>query len=582
MINTSEKPDESREVILPRVPRPHNDELLGSWFTRVANANEPQTWDLALRRSGTGRPRWSRTDVGLPDPPFLRLLTALGTTYQRVTAERTTWPFWLAFDGSPEKAVEVDGVKIQMRQGRRRGGAMRAVQRDRALWFCPACLKEDHEYGSESYWRRSHQLPTALVCHQHGCLLRSACPTCGADDVIALSRLMPLPRATCGCGTSLCEIQEEQITLHRELILLAQFSADALNNGMPTWDVRHVCAVITQIINERYGGVASEVAVRLLQEKFGFIEASRRRLDLQLGHGSSGVSVAISGSFSNWSAEGRVCLFVAMGLRFAEVKELLLSARPPLRSVSLRRLEGAERLERAKRALETLYSKRGTLSAVAGAKSSFWLVCIHDPEWLVRRFGFHPARLELPSVQEDRASIRTTLNAGRESKNIGTSASAIRSRMRDWDWYSRATERYFNKPVKDGVESSSASRIKLLDEAIEKCLSSTHRPGKVSVNAIAKAGGVNADRIRRYLRQEPVVRERLRALNASWPERRIRWYLDLMIADGVKESSSQVLDKLGIRDIKSAKGSLEALCRERLDWAERVLPLRAVAWGPSP
>lgn len=580
MINSWERADDSQEVILPRVPRPHDDEILGSWFTRIAHANELQTWDLALRRSGHGRPRWSRTDVGPPDPSFLRLLKALGTNYQRVTAERTTWPFWLAFDASPKKSLEIDGAKIQMRQGRRHGGAMRALQRDRALWFCPACLKEDHENRNESYWRRSHQLPTALVCQRHGCLLRSACPTCGADDVIALSRLIPLPRATCGCGTSLCDVQDGAIPLHHELTRLAQFSADALNCGMPTWDVRHVRAVTNQIIKDRYGGVAGEVAVHLLQEKLGFIETSSRRLELQLGAGHPGISLAVAGSFSNWSVEGRVCLFVAMGLPFAEVKELLLSARPSSPAVSLRRLEGAERLDRAKRALELRYTKRSTLSAVASAKSSFWLVCIHDPEWLVRRFGFLPARLELPSAQEDRASVLAMFSAGRPAQSIGMSASAIRSRMRDWDWYSRTTEGYLKKPVTNDAESSSASRVKLLDDSIEKCLSSMPRPGKISVNAMAKAGGVNADRIRRYLRQEPTVRARLKALNESWPERRIRWYLDLMIAEGVKATSSQVLDNLGIRDVKSVKDTLEALCQERTDWAERVLPLRAVAWGP--
>lgn len=49
------------------------------------------------------------------------------------------------------------------------------IERIKRLRFCPECMLEMSASYGELYWRRDHQLPSALVCQKHGCtLLESA------------------------------------------------------------------------------------------------------------------------------------------------------------------------------------------------------------------------------------------------------------------------------------------------------------------------------------------------------------------------------------------------------------------------
>lgn len=66
--------------------------------------------------------------------------------------------------------------------------------------FCPYCLEDDLKAFGESYWRRSHQLATVLVCRHHNSPLREAI---GCSPATLVSRGALLPHEVCLENTSL-------------------------------------------------------------------------------------------------------------------------------------------------------------------------------------------------------------------------------------------------------------------------------------------------------------------------------------------------------------------------------------------
>lgn len=71
------------------------------------------------------------------------------------------------------------------------GDAIRDPRADRP-WpaFCPQCARNDMELGF-TYWRIVHQLPTVVVCPEHGCRLRERRPPGKALDITLVSDFPP-------------------------------------------------------------------------------------------------------------------------------------------------------------------------------------------------------------------------------------------------------------------------------------------------------------------------------------------------------------------------------------------------------
>lgn len=71
------------------------------------------------------------------------------------------------------------------------GDAIRDPRSDRP-WpaFCPQCARNDMALGF-TYWRVVHQLPTVVVCPEHGCRLRERRPPGKALDITLVSDLPP-------------------------------------------------------------------------------------------------------------------------------------------------------------------------------------------------------------------------------------------------------------------------------------------------------------------------------------------------------------------------------------------------------
>jgi len=94
----------------------------------------------------------------------------------RILDELTLLPYYVAFQ-PPDVQAE---ARARLRQGRVDGlhlklglAAFRAGRVTR-LRFCRACLEDMSARHGEAYWRRVHQLPSALVCPDHGTALKES------------------------------------------------------------------------------------------------------------------------------------------------------------------------------------------------------------------------------------------------------------------------------------------------------------------------------------------------------------------------------------------------------------------------
>jgi len=95
---------------------------------------------------------------------------------RQIATELTLFPYFVRYFS--EKRAD---LVLAMMSGRNNvrgrhlhtclGLSSSAITSPAKLLFCRACADRDRARFGETYWRRAHQLPGALVCHEHGCLL---------------------------------------------------------------------------------------------------------------------------------------------------------------------------------------------------------------------------------------------------------------------------------------------------------------------------------------------------------------------------------------------------------------------------
>ena len=77
-----------------------------------------------------------------------------------------------------------------------------SIQNHLRLRFCQECVHLDRSEGREPYWRRVHQMPTCVVCPDHGCMLREGISVRGSETVgfVSISRMLAEIPATQAIG----------------------------------------------------------------------------------------------------------------------------------------------------------------------------------------------------------------------------------------------------------------------------------------------------------------------------------------------------------------------------------------------
>lgn len=149
---------------LPLRPAPSPDELLSSWLQRLAHANVVRLSFLARRIFGDSTFWESDPDRLLAHDRALALHSVTGVSAGAVHALTMQDFVGRLYPALPAHA-QVSWITPLRRQG--------YLRRAPGLVWCPDCLRED------AYVRRHWRLSCALVCPEHGVLLRDACPHCG-------------------------------------------------------------------------------------------------------------------------------------------------------------------------------------------------------------------------------------------------------------------------------------------------------------------------------------------------------------------------------------------------------------------
>lgn len=310
--------------ILPDIPKARYDELLGSWFSRVASANQIATWKHLLTRCGYEKNGQPPVDMGGPNERYELLCRSLRTTYASLQLELTTLLFWLFFEASPTECIYEGDMKIPARiiAGRRHSGS---GIRGKLVYlkYCPSCLTEQLGSGRGTHWRRSHQLPVSFVCLEHKTPLWSACFSCGRIPELHPQRILKMPRRWCVCGADLAAPPISTAEFIAQLHSLSQFGFKAMNAGLPTWDRSHVLAAALAVIRDEWRGKITS-AFDAMEAYFGLERYSKYGLRFAKSRmHPNAASVILQGVPSAWSASTFAAFFVASGVEFTALQDAL-------------------------------------------------------------------------------------------------------------------------------------------------------------------------------------------------------------------------------------------------------------------
>lgn len=252
------------------LPRPYPDEAVGSILLR------------AKQRMGLGLSpalQWIYDSPGRSSASFLldadnnRLAAMCGMPGGEFLDRHTIFPYTSAYH-SPESKAKLRESLMTCSDRRAKSISPLVANAVTRGWrrFCPYCLEDDLKAFGESYWRRSHQIATVLVCRHHNSPLREAI---GCSPATLVSRGALLPHEVCLENTSL----PLKMSMARAL---AKLSEDLLMS-----DLQDVC-VLTQrdlvaLARKKgfvhpHGGLATGLIASSLAKTYGF-----NFLD-QLGH----------------------------------------------------------------------------------------------------------------------------------------------------------------------------------------------------------------------------------------------------------------------------------------------------------
>lgn len=314
--------------MVPFVPSRFDDELLGSWLSRIRCGNGARVFSRLLIECGLGRRLvFHSHDVPKPSSETEALLATLGTDLRTVLEHHTTHPYWIFFDAElPSGQVRVEiGPDGNLPERRMRGPAKRfrgptsLVRR-----FCVECLTEDLETVGVPFWHRSHHLPLVFfICARHGTRLRSTCARCGVAAVE--TPYLSSCRLRCQCGADLrTGKRQSALAGTAAWLALARFSRDIASS-------EHLIAHDRGFVES----FASTLGARLLGSKrTAFEDLLASTYHLKLGGASLRPGSAITdycgvgqplmrGRSRAMSASGLAATFAALGLSPSELQSQL-------------------------------------------------------------------------------------------------------------------------------------------------------------------------------------------------------------------------------------------------------------------
>lgn len=148
-------------MIIPNLLKPHDDELIYSYFIRLGAENGFDSVKRFLNRLMDDHKNhyWNYDGKGL----FPKLLVAHNSHSHQLIENCSMYPYQAVFLTPNRQAMTVDALFNSLHARKQKGLANLIAE----LHYCKGCMKEDiHNYGYY-YIHRSHQLPGVTVCYKH-------------------------------------------------------------------------------------------------------------------------------------------------------------------------------------------------------------------------------------------------------------------------------------------------------------------------------------------------------------------------------------------------------------------------------
>jgi hypothetical protein len=158
--------DPARSRPWPYCPAPRPDELLSSWFLRIAHGLRIKPYTLAHMTWRSTPPLLTRDIDNFADPRIVGVMAA-----KTLTPIERAWSTTLAaYDGSLVDHYVPGGRNDWVLQL----GVRHRIRNLAGLQYCPGCL------GEVGYFRRTWRLGFVTCCPAHARRLLDRCDSCGA------------------------------------------------------------------------------------------------------------------------------------------------------------------------------------------------------------------------------------------------------------------------------------------------------------------------------------------------------------------------------------------------------------------
>jgi hypothetical protein len=524
-------------LLLPFIPAPYPDEVLGSWLSRIRVENGGGAWRAFLEHVGYGRRLQNMLfDVTDYNEKLSLMLALLGTTYERALLELSTLPYWLTFSASDSNsrlsgtttipAVEMTAGGKGEISSIKNLGSQRTLGKSFEPRYCPKCIPQDFEEVGQSYWHRAHQLPNVLFCHKHYCKLQVECPACGIKLGLQSKNILPLPTPKCQCGFSFERLNNSQIPSAQELRLI-NISVRALDQRPPSWQRNDVLSYLRVQLAR---GVSSPLGQyqRVLSEAF---PARTKNLRADSDADREQVELRFRPYLSNASAPECCGLLAALDIDFdiaiAGFRALAMEivhrvSRPKMQADTITVKNSRAEICR----FHKLYPKR----PISYFRRHYWYLRLYDSIWLQEQF-FKIDNAPIPTIAEDRTQLEkilSSVNPLRPNTRLVArlSPAGLRATIRDGEWFS---EQQTNSKCRMASEKIDANisilskRANAMRIALEKILSSEERPIRVHASILGALVGLSISQAESVVRSSPVLREAIAVANADKIRRQILW-----------------------------------------------------------
>ncbi|WP_334031820.1 TniQ family protein [Burkholderia orbicola] len=535
---------------LPFVASPYPDEIFGSWLARVCLHNAVDGNSLLRKIGFTAPSRQAPFDI----LPFTKrvnnLCDILEIEYEDIILNYTTLSYRLTFGAAEIRDGYLPGTRSlpklfsdKHNPTSVRNGTNHIKSKDRSIRYCPHCLLKDYQTYGEPYWHRSNQLPNIEHCPLHQIALRRTCPIC-CHAVLLQCGLLAAASLRCICGHDLTE-DADDISPSDGQKILTTLSIEALNNRIFSHSFRQVDSFLRHIIRP----ISYE---KLLSSAFGEFQIENGSY---IFHSYDNKLITTIPTRHEFHRPGDCCAVLSASKIklenfFTSIDEFIKQNHRALKlpltltvSIPKARELFTEYITTKHRPFNSMIQYRW-----------YWLLRIFDQNWvqLQRPESMRRWIHRLPSIQEDREKINTTLHhKGNTSQTwhvIVYSPVYHRAIIRDGDWLatikSQAAPQARNK--RNTLSPLLLKRASLLFESLRLFSHEFGCPHAIRLIDLAKNSNLTISQARITINKHTELHAAFKSSNSNLRERQLRWALEQLVLKHSAITTSNIISKASL------------------------------------